>query len=174
MDLQSQRMRTISKSIFLFFAGLLLFSCRHDVLYDQYQIIENTVWSKDKEYYFSFMVDDIDVPYNLTLEVRNNNLYPFQNLWLFLGEERPIGPLHRDTIECVLADEFGKWYGNGISLFQLSIPLRQNYYFPHKGQYTFSFRQGMRNDELKGIQELGLRVERALSSHDETNPTSGR
>ncbi len=139
-------------------------SCQYDALYDQYQIIENTVWEKDKEYYFTFLVDDIDIPYDLTLDVRNNNLYPYQNLWLFYVEERPVGGLVRDTIECVLADEFGKWYGKGISLFQLSIPLKKGYYFPYKGQYTFSFRQGMRKDHLTGIQELGFRVTRSSSA----------
>jgi gliding motility-associated lipoprotein GldH len=59
-------------------------SCQYDALYDQYQIIENTVWEKDKEYYFTFLVDDIDIPYDLTLDVRNNNLYPYQNFGFFM------------------------------------------------------------------------------------------
>ena len=85
-------------------------------------------------------------------------MYPYQNLWLFCSEEQPIGPLHRDTIECMLADEFGKWYGHGISLYQSSFPIHSQYKFPHAGQYTFSFRQGMRDDALKGIQEIGFSV----------------
>ena len=76
-------------------------------MYDQYQAINNITWEKDKEYYFTFEVKDISVPYDLTLEVRNNNLYPYQNLWLFCREAPPIGPLRRGTIECMLADEFG-------------------------------------------------------------------
>lgn len=167
-------MSRAGKALFLVIAGVIAFSCKQDVLYNQYQIIEDTVWEKEKEYYFSFVVDDIDVPYNLTVEIRNNNLYPFQNLWLFCGEKSPVGPLRRDTIECVLADEYGKWYGHGISLFHLSIPLRENYYFSYKGDYTFGFRQGMRSDNLKGIQELGLKVERALTSRGATSPASGR
>lgn len=141
--------------------GCLAFSCEAPALYDQYQAIENTTWEKDKEYYFTFQITDAAIPYDLTLEVRNNNMYPYQNLWLFCNEEPPIGPLRRDTIECLLADAFGKWYGHGISLFQSSFPLRKNHYFPHEGQYTFSFRQGMRSDRLRGIQEIGLRVEKA-------------
>ncbi|EEY82172.1 gliding motility lipoprotein GldH [Parabacteroides distasonis] len=136
----------------------LCFSCENEAVYDQYQAIQNTSWEKNKEYYFTFLIEDISVPYDLTLEVRNNNMYPYQNLWVFCSEELPIGPLKRDTIECMLADEFGKWYGDGISLFQSSFPIRSAYYFPVKGQYTFSFRQGMRNDQLPGIQEIGLRV----------------
>jgi len=61
----------------------LFFSCENPALYDQYQAINNITWEKDKEYYFTFEVKDISVPYDLTLEVRNNNLYPYQNLWLF-------------------------------------------------------------------------------------------
>ena len=136
----------------------LFFSCEKPPLYDQYQAINNITWEKDKAYYFTFEVKDISVPYDLTLKVRNNNLYPYQNLWIFCNEEWPIGPLRRDTIECILADEFGKWYGHGISLYQSSFPIHSQYKFPHAGQYTFSFRQGMRDDALKGIQEIGFSI----------------
>ena len=168
------QIKAIKRISLLIGIAFLCFSCKYDVLYDQYQIIENTVWNKDKEYYFTFMVDDIDVPYDITLEIRNNNQYPYQNLWLFCGEERPVGALRRDTVECMLADDYGKWYGQGISLFQLSTPLRKNYYFSHKGQHTFSFRQGMRNDNLKGIQELGLKVSKSVKSPVSTNPAEGK
>ena len=100
----------------------LFFSCENPALYDQYQAINNITWEKDKEYYFTFEVKDISVPYDLTLEVRNNNLYPYQNL------------------------------------YQSSFPIHSQYKFPHAGQYTFSFRQGMRDDALKGIQEIGFSV----------------
>lgn len=56
----------------------LFFSCENPALYDQYQAINNITWEKDKEYYFTFEVKDISVPYDLTLEVRNNNLYPIR------------------------------------------------------------------------------------------------
>lgn len=143
--------------------GLLLgcFSCGDGALYEQYQVIEQTSWEKDKTYYFTFSVEDISVPYDLRLEVRNNNLYPYQNLWVFISEEAPIGALRRDTMECMLADDYGKWYGQGITLFQSSFPVRNHYYFPHVGQYTFSFRQGMRNNHLRGIEEIGLSVRRS-------------
>ena len=160
----SRILRRNRKSLLAIWIGFLFFSCDAPALYDQYQAIENTSWEKDKEYYFTFEVEDATVPYDLTLEIRNNNLYPYQNLWLFCNEEQPIGPLKRDTLECLLADEFGKWHGRGISLFQTSFPLRSRYYFPHEGQYTFSFRQGMRREALPGIQEIGLRVEKSRSS----------
>lgn len=110
------------------------------------------------EYFFSFEIKDTSHAYDLTLEIRNNNLYPYRNLWIVCSEDRPIGPIIRDTIECTLANEYGKWKGSGISLFQTSVPLRKNFRFTHKGLYTLGFRQIMRDDKLKGIQEIGLRI----------------
>lgn len=158
------------KGLLIACIGILCFSCENPALYDQYQAIEDTSWGKDKVYYFTFQVEDISVPYDLSLEIRNNNLYPYQNLWLFCNEEQPIGPLKRDTMECLLADEFGKWYGHGISLFQSSFPIRSHYIFPHEGQYTFSFRQGMRNEALPGIQEIGFRVRKTFNAPSATHP----
>ena len=107
----------------------LFFSCENPALYDQYQAINNITWEKDKEYYFTFEVKDISVPYDLTLEVRNNNLYPYQNLWLFCSEEQPIGPLRRDTIECMLADEFGKWQDMAFPYTKAVFPFIRNISF---------------------------------------------
>lgn len=140
---------------------LVFFSCDNETVYDQYQSIDNASWEKNKTYYFTFMIDDIAVSYNLFFEVRNNNLYPYQNLWLFCNQEQPIGQLKRDTVECMLADNYGKWYGRGISLFQYSSPILSHYKFPYAGQYTFSFKQGMRDSLLTGIQEIGFRVDKA-------------
>ena len=152
-----------------------LTACTQPAIYDQFQSIEGKVWDKDKVYYFTFMIEDNHIPYDLTLAVRNNNMYPYQNLWLFCDEEPPIGDLKRDTVEYMLADDFGKWYGHGISLFLSTFPIRTNYHFPYPGQYTFSFRQGMRNAHLEGIQEIGLTVTPSkVSAPSEKRPSVKR
>ncbi len=148
------------KYFLLLLIGFLLISCSDHAIYHQYQSIEDITWEKDKEYYFTFYIEDASIPYNIHFDVRNNNLYPYQNLWIFYNIEQPIGPILHDTMECMLADDFGKWNGKGISLFQTRFPLKTNYKFRDAGQYTFSFRQGMRNDTLRGIQDIGLFIEK--------------
>ena len=144
---------------FLIAAAITLFTaCSDNALYDHYQPVEKP-WSKDHVYYFTYDIEDNTVPYDLTLEIRNNNLYPYQNLWLLCAEELPVGGMTRDTIECMLADDYGMWKGSGISVHHLNIPLRSRYLFPHKGQYTLSIRQGMRDENLNGIEAIGLRIE---------------
>lgn len=138
---------------------VLFTACTPDIIYNQYQVVDQTIWEKNKIYYFTFDIEDTNKAYDLFFEIRNNNRYPYQNLWLFCSEEQPIGPLQRDTLEFMLADEYGKWHGSGISLYQNSFPIHTGYQFPYPGQYTFAFRQGMRTDILPGIQEIGFRVQ---------------
>lgn len=153
--MNKSRYRLLSVSWIL---GLLL-SCTNTAHYDLYQTIENP-WPKDREYYFTYEIEDHTVPYNISLEIRNNNFYPYQNLWLLCAEERPVGAMVRDTVECVLADDYGRWKGRGISVYHNTIPLRISHLFPHKGQYTLCIRQGMRDERLKGIEAIGLRIEK--------------
>jgi len=147
--------------ITIFFLCVILFSCTKSAYYEKYQTIEGH-WDKNKELFFIYEIDDSLASYNLLLEIRNNNLYPYQNLWLFCSEEQPEGTLRRDTIECMLADDFGKWKGTGISIYHISVPIRTKYTFPNTGKYTFNIRQGMRDDRLRGIEQIGVRIEKNL------------
>ena len=149
----------ITNKIGSMFFFLVCLSCAKTVFYEKYQTIDNP-WDKNKEYFFTCEIEDNSVSYNISLEIRNNNLYPYQNLWLFCSEVQPAGVILRDTIECMLADDFGKWYGTGISIYHLSIPVRTRHIFPYKGKYTFNIRQGMRDERLKGIEQIGVCIEK--------------
>lgn len=148
----------IIKKLLCCLCSVFFLSCGENPFYVQYESVEGKYWEKDTEYYFSFDITDTSIPYDLTIEIRNNNLYPYQNLWIFTKEEQPSGNVLRDTTECILADDYGKWSGKGISLFQSGHRLHSNYFFKEKGTYTLGFRQGMRNDQLAGIREIGLQI----------------
>jgi gliding motility-associated lipoprotein GldH len=136
-------------------------SCSQNIVYNEFQPIQNKVWDKHNEYYFNFEIKDVSVQYDISLKLRNNNLYPYQNIWIFFEESRSSGISVKDTIEYMLADDFGKWTGNGITLFQSHIPLKNHYLFPDTGKYTISVRHGMRDDKLKGIEDIGLFIEKS-------------
>ncbi len=71
----------------------------------------------------------------------------------------PNGNLTRDTIECILAGNKGKWLGKGWGhLKENEILLNQSMHFPVKGKYEFWIQQAMRADTLKGIANVGLRI----------------
>lgn len=143
----------------------LLAGCDEDATYSTYRTIQPKEWDKGTAYNFSFHIDDTTVVYDLYVHLRNNNLYPYQNLWIFGEESGPENYIAEDTLNCILADDYGKWLGHGISLFESAHLLHGVYRFPHKGEYHFSFRQGMRDDSLRGIQEIGLEVRVSGQAH---------
>ncbi|MDR0537462.1 MAG: gliding motility lipoprotein GldH [Tannerellaceae bacterium] len=139
---------------------IFLTACENHIVYNRYQTVEAMTWGKEDAYYFTFNIDDLSVPYNVTIELRHNDFYSYRNIWLFCDEELPVGPVLRDTVEFFLSDEYGRWHGKGFSLYEAGLVMKSGYSFPYKGQYTYCFRQGMRDDRLRGIQEIGLRVEK--------------
>lgn len=143
----------------MLFAG----SCDQPAVYTSYQPVEKATWEKEKTFYFSVDIQDNSTPYSLTLDIRNNTLYPYRNLWVVYQVEQPIGPFLSDTLECILADEHNRWKGNGFSLFTTSFVLKEQFIFPYPGLYTFSFSHIMTDKKLKGIHEIGFRIEKAAS-----------
>ena len=142
-------------------ASCFLFSCGRDTVYNEFQSINDKAWSKQDEYFFNFEIKDNSIKYDISIQLRNNDTYPYQNLWMFCNELQPSGISAKDTLEYMLADDFGKWTGNGITLFQSLIPLKSSYNFPDTGKYTISIRHGMRDDVLRGIENIGLIIEKS-------------
>jgi gliding motility-associated lipoprotein GldH len=152
--------KTIAATLVIL-STLAAFSCSDKIVSNSYRPIENSSWSRSDEYYFTFMINDASIPYNIIVEIRNNDAYPYRNLWIFASEESPVGLVRRDTIQCTLADNRDRWTGQGFSIRESGFPIRARYYFPIKGRYTFGIKQGMRGDAIRGIREIGLRLEKA-------------
>ncbi|MDR1500789.1 MAG: gliding motility lipoprotein GldH [Tannerellaceae bacterium] len=145
----------------LLFLAFVSSSCRDNVIYHQYQSIDGGVWEKDRAHNFTFVIDDEKLLYDISFEVRNNGLYPYQNLWIFSTAVTPLGEVSRDTVEIILADDFGKWKGRGLSLYQSTYTLSPAHKFPTKGRYTITFTHAMRRNAIEGIQEIGLKITRS-------------
>lgn len=148
----------------LVFFGLfvvILVSCDSKRVFEDYKTIDNEEWNKDSVALFKVNLEDTTQNYNLYINIRNSGKYPNSNIWLFVDIKSPDGELLTDTVEYILADNRGKWVGSGIGdLFDSQFLYKQNVYFPHGGEYTFSIKQGMRETNLQGIQDIGLRIEK--------------
>jgi gliding motility-associated lipoprotein GldH len=137
-------------------------SCIKNDVYFQYHAVNETGWNKDSLYKFDVSIDDTSALYNVYVNVRNTKEYPYQNLWLFLQKMNPDSSMVKDSIECYLADQRGKWLGSGMgSILEMPILYQQGVRFEHKGIYQFGIVQGMRDNVLVGISDIGIRVEKA-------------
>ncbi|MCD7931196.1 MAG: gliding motility lipoprotein GldH [Tannerellaceae bacterium] len=154
------------RSLLLFLSFCFcLFSCDDRLVYNRIESIENSSWEKGQEYLFTFDIEDITIPYHVTLQLRNNNLYPYRNLWLTYNEIRPDSTSRQDTIEITLADTHGNWLGKGISIFETEYPLYRGYFFRQPGSYTYRINHLMAPSPLKGITEVGIKVETATQKN---------
>lgn len=139
-----------------------LLSCNEREPYFQYNELKEGKWIQHDTLFFT--IDSAsykpDIPYNLYLEVTNNVNYPYQNIWFFTWDN--IG---NDTVythlekEYVLADEFGKWKGEGFgSLYQSTFLYKEHVVFNDNRDITIKVLHGMRDEELTGIEKIGVRL----------------
>jgi gliding motility-associated lipoprotein GldH len=146
-------------TLFLF---MLLAACRNNVTFSDSRSFRSENWNLENVAEFSADITDTASISNIFFTVRTGSSYPFRNLWLFVSTTSPSGKNITDTLQYMLADEKGKWYGRGLGdVKELNLPFRTGVYFPEKGLYRFAVRHGMRSIDLKGIYDLGIRIEKA-------------
>lgn len=140
--------------------SMLIAACSDNYVYNGYVTMPHERWHADSLASFRVPVSDTITFYNLFVNVRNTTDYPYQNLYLFINITAPNGASVRDTFECYLADDHGKWLGKGKGkLRDNRFIYRQNIRFGTEGDYTVTLQQAMRVEQLKGISEVGFRVE---------------
>ena len=147
--------------ILILFYSLLLLSCNNNVVYTDSVPMPAKKWELMNIPSFSVPIDDTLHSNNVIFTIRTGSSYPFRNIYLFVQTKSPDGKLITDTLQYFLADEKGNWYGRGFGdIHELNLPYKSNVYFPVKGTYQFSIRHGMRIEDLKGVYDFGLRIEK--------------
>lgn len=150
-----------------FFFGYLIImfflnACNTGVVIDKFKKIENGTWRSSDIVRFSVPVEDTLQMYDFYINIRNTNDYAFSNLYVFMKTFYPDGKISADTLEFFLADPQGKWLGSGSGkLIDNRILFSKNIRFPMAGIYSFEFEQAMREEELKGIENFGIRIEKS-------------
>ncbi len=153
----------MKKSFFILAALFLLMlsSCNTGVIIDRSKKIENATWKSDDIQKFSVSITDTTQLYNFFINIRNSADYKYSNIFLFLKTFYPNKMYSVDTIECYLADPTGKWLGKQRgNVIDNRILFRQGIRFRLMGDYSFEFEQAMREPELKGIEDFGIRIDK--------------
>ncbi|MCX6279572.1 MAG: gliding motility lipoprotein GldH [Bacteroidetes bacterium] len=152
------------QKIFLSFLILIsgaFFSCDRSRLFEDNILIEQGSWNVKKPAVFDVEISELNRRYNIYLNVRNSPDYQYSNLFLFLTTSMPDGKKSRDTLELTLADYDGRWLGSGMGSVKFSrFLLKKGLQFTQKGKYRFELEQAMRVNELPGIRDIGMRIEK--------------
>ncbi|MDR0566991.1 MAG: gliding motility lipoprotein GldH [Prevotellaceae bacterium] len=157
----SSRRLPVATAISALCACLSLCACDASRVYDRYSAIPAGGWHKDSSAVFDVYVSDTASLNSLYVNLRHTSSYPFCNIYLFVKATAPSGATTCDTVEYMLADPYGRWYGKGFSsLIDNRLAFRKHVRFPRSGTYRFEVWQGMRMDALPHVTDVGLRIEK--------------
>mgnify|MGYP003635102280 FL=1 len=155
----------LKNSILVFFIATTLFSCDKTRVFDDYKSVGDA-WHKDSV--VSFDLPDLDSTkrYDLFINIRDNNNYPYNNLFLIVSLEMPNGYTKVDTLEYQMADADGMLLGDGFSdIKESKLFYKENVRF--RGKYKMNIKQAVRENgkvpgvtSLEGITDVGLRIEK--------------
>ena len=153
--------------LILIFLGFLSLSCEQNILYEEYVSLPHG-WNKNKSVLFRYQTTDTLSKHHLYIMLRNNEQYPYSNIFLITKMETPDNKVVTDTLEYEMASPDGRWLGDGNSIKESKLWYKENVSFPSKGIYTFSIEQADRSigqnegvENLQGILEVGLQIEKA-------------
>lgn len=150
---------------FLFFLLLtsILAACGRNVVFTDSVQMSGKTWKLTDIPVFRIPVKDTVNSNNIFFTIRTGTSYPFRNIYLFVTTASPDGKSVTDTLQYELADEKGNWYGKGFGdIHELKLPFKSNVFFPVSGTYQVNIQHGMRVKDLKGVYDIGLRVEKAV------------
>ncbi|MBP4138934.1 MULTISPECIES: gliding motility lipoprotein GldH [Flavobacterium] len=154
----------IKNSGILLLVGILLFSCDKKRVFDQYKSV-GSAWHKDSIVTFDLPVLDSTKRYDLFVNLRDNNNYPFNNLFLIVAIETPNGFTKVDTLEYLMANPDGTLLGEGFSdIKESKLYFKEGVKF--RGKYKVHIKQAVRESgkipgvqALEGITDVGFRIE---------------
>ncbi len=155
------RIPDIWKNLLLIITVLVIFSsCDPQRVYEKNIHVNSNGWQAVEKVLFEVPISDSILLHNFYINLRHNEDYQFSNLYLFIDTHFPGGSKSRDTIELILADNSGKWNGEGLGkIKEYQVLIRQAVIFPVTGIYNISITQGMREENLEGVEDIGIRIE---------------
>ncbi len=156
----------IKSSILFILIFFSLISCDQKRVFDDYQSVGKS-WHKDSIISFDLPQLDSKKTYNLYVNIRNNNDYPFNNLFLIVSLEQPNKQVKVDTLEYQMTNPDGTLLGEGFTdIKENKLFYKDKVSFTQKGLYKIHIKHALRQTgkiegvtSLDGISDVGFRIE---------------
>lgn len=149
--------------VHIFFAILisLFYSCDQNCVYEKNTEIPDYIWDYDFKVPFEVEVTDTGARYNVYVNIRHTDAYPYSNLWVVIHTELPSGEKKQKRVQLVLSDNKGQFFGQGMGdIWDCSLMIQENAIFPQAGTYRFQLEQSMRQNPLPFVMAMGIMVEK--------------
>lgn len=142
--------------------SLIFASCIKIDLFEKQATIPSQRWYYNEIPKFTFHIDDTTSLYNVYVILRHTDLYQYNNIWLRIGLKTPSDSFNYQNVNVVLATDAKGWEGTGMDdIYEVRKSISAApFSFKTSGDYTFSIQQIMRENPLRNVLNVGLRVEK--------------
>lgn len=156
----------IKNKILFVLIPFLAISCDKKRVFDEYKSVGNG-WHKDSIVSFDLPKLDPKKSFNLFVNIRDNDNYPFSNLFLIVALEEPNKKVIVDTLEYEMTNPDGTLLGEGFTDFKENkLFFKEKVTFNQNGLYKVRIKQAARQTGkiegvamLAGISDVGFRIE---------------
>ncbi len=144
------------RSLVLLMLFLMVIACDHSTVFSEYNATTNGYWSKDQSFKFTFSHSDTISGQHMFINIRNDDTFPYRNLFIIAELNFPNGETIKDTLEYEMALPDGQWLGKGYgNIKENKLWYRENIVLGTVGVYTVELSHAMRkNGEINGIENL--------------------
>lgn len=140
---------------------VLLQGCDQQALLDRNEAIDDRGWSYEVMPAFELEISDTTAMYSMQLNLRHTGEYAYSNLFLMIHVISPGEDTVSNRYEFTLAAPDGRWLGDGAgNIYTYRIPFEDSTRFSRAGLYRIQLEQNMRDPVLKGIEDVGLFIEK--------------
>lgn len=154
----------MNRTIIGIFLALLWFSaCDSKRVFEEKKDFKKGYWVFSDAAIFDFNIKDPSLKYKMLFNIRVNNKYAYQNLYLQYYLEDSIGQvLKKDLINLQLFNPVtGVPLGDGLGdIYDLQRSFIPEYQFDKAGKYKMRIDHFMRKDTLPDILAVGFRLEK--------------
>ncbi|MFN7675030.1 gliding motility lipoprotein GldH [Flavobacterium sp.] len=158
-------MKIINSIVFVLLLHLVT-SCDKKRVFDEYKSVGKS-WHKDSIVSFELPKLDSKKTYNLYVNIRDNDDYPFNNLFLIVSLEQPNKKIKVDTLEYQMTNPDGTLLGDGFTdIKESKLFYKRKESFTLNGIYKIHIKHAVREtgkiegvSTLDGITDVGFRIE---------------
>jgi len=153
---------------FLVCNALFLVSCNLNTgVFEKNTAIPGQEWYSSYKPEISFTIKDTSALYNVYLVLRHSDAYNYNNIWLNLYRKGPdTSYTHQLEVPLANTRENNSWLGTGMDdIWETRTQINQMpIQFRKAGNYDFVLEQIMREDPLKHVLNVGIRIEKTMSN----------
>jgi len=150
-------------SLYLLPLTLYLTSCTLTAgVFEKNVTVPKQQWESNFKPEINFTIKDTNSLYNIYFVIRHTEAYNYNNIWIKAIVQEPGDPaVKSQQFDLTLATNEKGWLGTAMDdIYENRVLIQPETKFKKAGDYHFTIQQLMREDPLKHILNVGIRVEK--------------